>query len=208
MLPVRILSLSRRAFGRTLAGSAVAAVSAPASRAAAEPARPAADAAAPALRDAMLRGLALAGRVSDTVQVAAAETALQRLAETDPEGALLVRIYRAHDAPSAAYWAGDISGGEAKDTTLALLHGAIRESRPVALVYIDAVEQETRRTVLPLALVHPPQGVKLLAYCRKREDFRQFFVRSIKAPSLRPGTFAQSRIMLLQGMLDRDAARA
>src|SRR3989338_10449189 len=43
----------------------------------------------PDLRDAALRGLALAGYRGDPVTAAAANAALDRLAETDPEGGFL-----------------------------------------------------------------------------------------------------------------------
>lgn len=53
------------------------------------------------LRDAALRGLALAGYRGDPVTAAAANAALNRLAETDPEAALLGRIYQMLDVRPA-----------------------------------------------------------------------------------------------------------
>jgi hypothetical protein len=50
--------------------------------------------------------------------------------------------------------------------------------------------------VLPLALVHPPQGVKLLAWCAERQDFRQFFVRAMENPTPQPGDFSENRMWL------------
>ena len=63
-------------------------------------------------------------------------------------------------------------------------------------------------TTLPLALVHPPQGVKLLAWCEERKDFRQFFVRAMQGLTLGVGDFSQERMALLQGLLDKEAKRA
>ncbi len=62
--------------------------------------------------------------------------------------------------------------------------------------------------MLPLALVHPPQGVKLLAWCEERGDFRQFFVRAMQGLTLREGDFSGDRVPLLRGLLDKEADRA
>lgn len=97
---------------------------------------------------------------------------------------------------------------EAAAADLATLHAAIRACQPVALGYTDLSGNETARTVLPLALVHPPQGVKLLAWCEEREGFRQFFVRAMTTFTLQPGDFSANRMALLQGLLDKEAGPA
>ena len=124
----------------------------------------------PDLRDAALRGLALAGYRGDPVTAAAANAALARLAETDPEAGLLGRIYQRLDVRPAGYWSEDLPAAAAED--LAILHAAIRAKQSVAFGYTDLDGNQTARTVLPLALVRPPQGVKLLAWCTERQDFR------------------------------------
>lgn len=106
--------------------------------------------------------------------VAAAEATLARLAVSDPEAALLGRIYQLLDVRSETYWHADLPPAAAVD--LAALHGAISASRPVGFGYTDLSGQVTTRIVLPVALVHPPQGVKQLAWCEERRDFRQFFL--------------------------------
>jgi predicted DNA-binding transcriptional regulator YafY len=78
----------------------------------------------------------------------------------------------------------------------------------VAFGYTDLVGNKTTRTVLPLTLVHPPQGVKLLAWCAERQDFRQFFVRSMQGPTPQPGDFRRDRMALLEGLLDKYTGRA
>lgn len=198
------LTLTRRALGTRIAGFA-AAIGFGQSAATSVAAQPA-SAMDPELRDAALRGLALASHRGDPVAAAAAEGTLARLAETDPEAALLGRIYQLLDVRPAAYWHGDLPAAAAAD--LAALHGAIRASQQVAFGYTDLSGQETRRTVLPLALVHPIQGVKLLAWCEERRDFRQFFVRAIQGLTLRDGDFSGDRMALLQGLLKKEAARA
>ena len=197
------LTLTRRALATRLAGvaAAIGFGQSAAANAAAQPASPL----DPELRDAALRGLALASHRGDPVAAATAEATLARLAETDPEAALLGSIYQLLDVRPAAYWHDDLP--EAATEDLATLHGAIRASQPVAFGYTDLSGQESTRTVLPLALVHPPQGVKLLAWCEERKDFRQFFVRAIKGLTLGVGDFSGDRLALLQGLLDKEAAR-
>lgn len=198
------LTLTRRALGTRLAGlaAAIGFGQSAATSVAAQPASPI----DPELRDAALRGLALASHRSDPVAAATAEATLARLAETDPEAALLGRIYQLLDVRPAAYWHTDLP--EAAAAELAALHGAIRASQPVAFGYTDLSGKETTRTVLPLVLVHPPQGVKLLAWCEERKDFRQFFVRAIKGLALGVGNFSGDRLALLQGLLDKEAGRS
>lgn len=198
------LTMTRRALGTRLAGFA-AAIGFGQSAATSVAAQPT-SALNPELRDAALRGLALASHRGDPVAAKAAEATLARLAETDPEAALLGRIYQLLDVRPAAYWHGDLHEAAAAD--LSALHGAIRASQPVAFGYTDLSGQETTRTVLPLALVHPPQGVKLLAWCEERMDFRQFFVRAMLGLALREGDFSGDRLALLQGLLDKETGRA
>lgn len=197
------LTLTRRALGTRLAGFA-AAIGFGQSAATSVAAKPV-SAMDSDLRDAALRGLALASHRGDPVAAAAAEATLARLVEADPEAALLGRIYQLLDVRPAAYWHGDLPEAAAAD--LSALHGAIRASQPVAFGYTDLSGQETTRTVLPLALVHPPQGVKLLAWCEERRDFRQFFVRAMRRLTLREGDFSENRMALLQGMLDKELGR-
>lgn len=197
------LNLTRRALARRLAGAAavIGIGHGAAARSVANPTT----VLDPELRDAALRGLALAGYRGDPVTAAAANAALERLADSDPEAALLGRIYQMLDVRPAQYWPEDVS--EAAATDLATLHTAIRACQPVAFGYTDLSGNETARRVLPLALVHPPQGVKLLAWCEEREGFRQFFVRAMVALTFQPGDFRADRMALLQGLLDKEAGR-
>lgn len=191
------LLLTRRALANSLVAGAVAA---------GLPVRPAQAAPAmdPALRDAALRGLALAGHRGDAVSAAAAEAAIARLGETDPEGALLARLYRALDVRPSQYYRADMApaAGEA----LSVLHTAIAASQPVFFGYTDQSDQESTRVVLPLALVHPPQGVKLLAWCEERQGYRQFFVRAMRDLAPQAGDFAARRMALLQGLVEKEGA--
>lgn len=202
--PALSLNLTRRALARRFAGAA--AVIGIGHEAAARGGVNPASALDPDLRDAALRGLALARYRGDPVTAAAANATLERLAETDPEAALLGRIYEMLDVRPASYWRNDMPDAAAAD--LAALHGAIRACQPVGFDYTDLSGNESTRRVLPLALVHPPQGVKLLAWCQEREGFRQFFVRAMTGLTPQPGDFRADRIALLQGLLDKESGRA
>lgn len=197
-------TITRRALGGRIAAAALGIGAGAAAReaGAAMPA-PLAD---PALRDAALRGLALAGFRGDPVTAAAANASLAQLAQTDPEAGLLVRIYQQFDVRPSHSFAGMAPAADA--AVLAMLHETIASCRPVAFAYTDLDGNASWRTVLPLVLVHPAQGVKLLAWCMQREDFRQFFVRAIKGPDVRPGEFRSRRASLLAGLLDKYAYRA
>lgn len=199
------LTLTRRALATRLAGAAALAgfgkAVAAGTVAGAAPV-PVPD---PDLRDAALRGLALAGYRGDPVAAASAEAALARLSQSDPEAALLGRIYQLCDVRPAVFWPERLPAPAEAD--LACLHDAIRACQPVAFGYTDLSGRASTRSVLPLVLVHPAQGVKLLAWCEQRRDFRQFFVRAMQGLSTRPGGFSQDRLALLEGLLGKESAR-
>lgn len=197
------LTLTRRALGTRFAGFAAAiGFGQTAATSVTAQAGPALDA---DLRDAALRGLALAAHRGDPVAAAAAEATLARLAESDPEAGLLGRIYQILDVRPAAHWHGEWPDAAATD--LAVLHGAIRARQPLGFGYTDLSGQATTRRVLPLVLVHPPQGVKLLGWCEERRDFRQFFVRAMRGVLPGQGDFSADRMALLQGLLAKEAGR-
>lgn len=202
------LTLTRRALATRLAGAAALAGfgNALAARTVAGAAPlPGAGLLDPDLRDAALRGLALAGHRGDPVAAASAEAALARLSQSDPEAALLGRIYQLCDVRPAVFWPERLPAPAAAD--LACLHDAILARQPVAFGYTDLSGRASTRSVLPLVLVHPAQGVKLLAWCEQRRDFRQFFVRAMQGLSPRPGDFSRDRLALLEGLLGKESAR-
>lgn len=189
--------VSRRGFGRAIvAGAAGMVVGAPVGAGG--------DPVDPVLRDATLRGLALSADRGDPVSARLAAEAMARLEAVDTEGWLLARIYRVLDVrPAGEYWRVH---PQAEAGDLALVHGAVLESLPVTFRYLDREGNETRRTVLPLVIVHPPQGVKLLAWCALRQEYRQFFVREMRDLSMGSETFAPKRLGLLQGLVEKEGA--
>lgn len=190
--------VTRRGFARWAAsGAAVMATGAQAAAASG------ATTTSSALRDAMLRGLALAAHRGDPVMVRAADRALADLHQSDLEGALLLRLYIALDVRPASYFE---AAPDADIADLDLLHTQIMSCGPIRFGYTDLAGHCTVRTVLPLALVHPPQGVKLLAWCEERGGYRQFFVRAMQGLTSRPGDFTARRMTLLEGLVDKEGA--
>lgn len=188
--------VTRRGLGQALLAGAAAAGLPQAGQAAALP--------DPVLRDAALRGLALSAHRGDPVSARLADAAIVRLAATDAEGALLARLYRALDVrPAGRYW---MDHPAAEPETLALLHEAVDSARSVSFRYHDQEERETIRRVRPLALVHPPQGVKLLAWCALRGGYRQFFVREMRDVMMGSDGFGAERLALLQGLVEKERA--
>lgn len=198
------VALTRRAFGAGMTGSlSLLGMTGPVS--ASESSGASNDS---IFRDAALRGLARAGDRGDPVLAAKAEAALVQLERRDPEGAMLVRIYRIYDAGSAVSRYGDTADDQVTADDLAALHEAVHDCRAVSFRYVDMEGNVTVRTVLPLALVHPPKGVKLLAWCEKRQDIRQFYVRSLTRLTLQPTHFSDRRMALLRQLADSAALRA
>lgn len=189
--------VSRRGFGKAVAAGA-------AGVALGHPAGAEGVAVDPVLRDAALRGLALSVHRGDPVSARMADAAIARLEALDREGWLLARLYRVLDVrPAGDYWR---TNAEADPDVLAGLHDAVQRAVPVSFRYLDRDGQETAREVYPLALVHPPQGVKLLAWCTLRQDFRQFFVREMRGMIAGGETFESSRLALLQALVEKERA--
>jgi len=199
----RALAVTRRAFATGMTGSL--ALLGIGEATAATKRFDAADAAD--LRDAALRGLARAGDLGDPVLSARADAVIAQLEIGDPESAMLVQVYRLYDVASADYGYGFSGKDRAAAADLALLHTAVRDCRAVSFRYVALDGEVTVRTVLPLALVHPPQGIKLLAWCEKRQDCRQFFVRALSDLTPRQTYFGDRRLMLLRQLAEH-AARA
>ncbi|TKD51212.1 helix-turn-helix transcriptional regulator [Sphingomonas baiyangensis] len=156
------------------------------------------------LRDATLRGLARAGERGDPVLAEQAEAAIETLARTDPEAALLVRIYRRFEQDSPVFQPRHPASGPEFATALSVLHDAIADCREIGFAYTALDGVTSTRRVLPLVLVQPRQGIKLIAWCELRSDFRQFFVRSIANLRVEPVRFVGNRLGLLARLAEQE----
>lgn len=83
----------------------------------------------------------------------------------------------------------------------AILRRASWEERALDIVYCDAADARTRRRVWPLSLVFLERTLKLLAWCRLREDFRTFNVERIEAACATEESFRPRRAALLRAMI-------
>lgn len=79
-----------------------------------------------------------------------------------------------------------------------------RGSQPLRFGYTDLSDQRMRRTVLPLASVNPPRGVKLLAWCLKTSGHRQFIVRAMRKLTPQDGDFGDERMAMLQELVAKE----
>ena len=64
---------------------------------------------------------------------------------------------------------------------LALVRQAIRAEQKIAISYKDEGGRETRRTVLPLALIYYSDATNIVAWCELRGAVRHFRAGRVKA---------------------------
>jgi len=144
----------------------------------------------------LLRGLVLLEGFGDPVIDDDAEALLEQITQHIPHAPLLIELYRFHRRSGA-----DIPFRAEHDGVLDVLHHAVAHAQPVSFDYVDLDENETRRNVHPLALVHFQHGIQLFAWCNLRDDYRRFFVREMSSVERQKGTFALRSVELLQGLL-------
>ena len=156
-------------------------------------------------RDEMLRGLALQAAQGDAVLARRCAQTVAEMAAERPEGEALYEIYLKYARSYAHFVPYRGEDGRALD----LLHAACAASRPVRFGYEDMTGQDTTRRVRPLVLVHPPQGVQLLAFCELRGAFRKFYVRSMRDVTPVPGPgFGAERAAMLAELAREERDRA
>jgi predicted DNA-binding transcriptional regulator YafY len=80
----------------------------------------------------------------------------------------------------------------------ALLRQAIRQETKLTLVYRDAADSESRRTIWPFALAYFDAVRVLLGWCELREDFRSFRTDRILAVEPSEQRYPQRRQTLLR----------
>lgn len=198
------LSISRRALGTRLAGVA-AAIGFGNGAAASGMAAPV-PALDPELRDAALRGLALAGYRGDPVTAAAARAVLARLAETDPEAALLGRLYQKLDVRPAAYWPEAAPEAAAAD----LPRCTRRHPRlPAGRVRLYRHGRERDLAHGAAAGAGPPAARgEAAGLVRGTRGFPPVLRPRRWRLAARPGDFSDRRMTLLQGLVEKETGRA
>ena len=80
----------------------------------------------------------------------------------------------------------------------AILRQAIRQETKLILVYRDAADSESRRTIWPFALAYFDAARVLLGWCELREDFRSFRADRILSVEPSEQRYPQRRQALLR----------
>lgn len=135
--------------------------------------------------EAIVVGLSLIGRTRDRgLRVAAARAGAKIAAVVD----------QAHDPAVADVPLYVSAWTEVPDAEIdvALVRRAIREHRALAIGYADNEGRQTRRTILPLALVYYVEAVVLAAWCNLRGYFRHFRLDRILTCVATGENFAES----------------
>lgn len=81
------------------------------------------------------------------------------------------------------------SGALAEIEALALIATACRDHRRLRMGYRDRQQRETQRDIEPLQLILVGRRWYLIAWDRRREDWRSFRIDRISAPELLPSRF-------------------
>ena len=110
--------------------------------------------------EAVTVGLAMIARTGDRGLKRAGRRACRKLSEAT----------QLSDALLSSTW-----GPQEPDVVdLSDLRAAIRQERKLSITYRDGSGAETRRTVLPFAIVYHSEAIILAAWCELRNDFRNF----------------------------------
>jgi predicted DNA-binding transcriptional regulator YafY len=93
---------------------------------------------------------------------------------------------------------------------LSQLRNAIRETRKLAIAYVDEEGSRTQRTIWPIAMAYYVDVTLLGAWCEMRNDFRNFRVDRILGSQLLDQRFeADSGKLMAQWLaLPKDHSRA
>jgi predicted DNA-binding transcriptional regulator YafY len=126
--------------------------------------------------EAIVVGLALLQRTGDRGLQRAAQSVARKIADVVPKE--LTATFA--QAPLHVSHYGAVSPAA---FDLETLREAIRDERKLLISYRDGKGQETRRTVLPLAVFYYVEVIILAAWCEMREGFRHFRADRITAYS-------------------------
>ncbi len=133
--------------------------------------------------DAIAVGARLVRRLRDPGLQDAATRVLEKVATVLPDalrGGVL----------GAPFFVSDGEAEEPQGISLADLRRAIRETRKVRIIYCDAQDRRSDRTVWPVAMAYYVDVTLLGAWCELREDFRHFRVERITASAILDDRFS------------------
>jgi predicted DNA-binding transcriptional regulator YafY len=150
--------------------------------------------------EAIMVGARLVRRLRDTGLRRAADNVLAKVTTVLPD-TMRGGIDTAHFVVSAG------SAEVPKGVDLAELRRAIRETRKVRIVYSDAQDRHTERTVWPIAMAYYVDVTLLGAWCELRNDFRHFRVERIVSSEILADLFSTDGGRLIQRWLALQAER-
>jgi len=124
--------------------------------------------------DAIAVGVRLLRRLRDRKLQEAAESVLGKLSAVVPPPLQSQLV-------AAPLYVSDGSAPAVTGIDLSQLRGAIRETRKLAITYIDEEGRHTQRRIWPIAMAYYVDVTLVGAWCELRNDFRHFRVDRILA---------------------------
>jgi predicted DNA-binding transcriptional regulator YafY len=124
--------------------------------------------------DAIAVGVRLLRRLRDRKLQEAAESVLGKLSAVVPQPLQSQLV-------AAPLYVSDGSAPAVTGIDLSQLRGAIRETRKLAITYIDEEGRHTQRRIWPIAMAYYVDVTLVGAWCELRNDFRHFRVDRILA---------------------------
>jgi predicted DNA-binding transcriptional regulator YafY len=122
--------------------------------------------------DAIAVGVRLLRRLRDPKLEAAAQSVLAKLSAVVPQELRPQLV-------AAPLYVSDGSAPAVTGIDLAKLRTGIRESRKLAISYVDEEGRRTQRTIWPIAMAYYVDVTLVGAWCELRDDFRHFRVDRI-----------------------------
>lgn len=140
--------------------------------------------------EAVVLGLRWVGRSSDKALSRAARDTIAKIGTVLPQG-LKPYLYDSSliMPPGFSDVEPAVDEGE--------LRSAIREERKISLRYIDVAEQETSRTIWPIALAYYDRKRLLVGWCELRDAFRSFRTERIAEAYVSNERYPRRRKVLL-----------
>jgi predicted DNA-binding transcriptional regulator YafY len=123
--------------------------------------------------DAIAVGVRLLRRLRDR-KLQEAESVLGKLSAVVPQPLQSQLV-------AAPLYVSDGSAPAVTGVDLSQLRSAIRETRKLAIIYVDEENRHTRRTIWPIAMAYYVDVTLVGAWCELRNDFRHFRVDRILA---------------------------
>jgi len=155
--------------------------------------------------DAIAIGVRLLRRLRDPKLEAAAESVLGKLSAVVPQPLQSQLV-------AAPLYVSEGSAPAVTGIDLSQLRNAIRETRKLAIAYVDEESRRTQRTIWPIAMAYYVDVTLVGAWCELRQDFRHFRVDRILSARVLDERFPASSGKLMAEWLalqkDRSSAAA